>query len=112
MNQFRSVLSLVILSMFMLSAIPASAAPAVNISAPSTPITKNGPVSFSIDYTGASAVNLSAADITLNKTGTANGTVFISGAGSFSPIVSIQNITGDGTLGISLTAGTAVDGSG
>jgi len=112
MNQLRSVLCLVILCMLMLNAIPVSAAPAVSISAPSTPVTKNGPVSYTIDYTGASAVTLSAADITLNKTGTANGTVSISGAGSFSPIVSIQNISGDGTLGISLTAGTAVDGSG
>src|SRR5262249_26534236 len=51
--------------------------------------------------------SLSASDITLNKTGTATGSVLVSGSG-LSYTVTISFITGDGTLGISIGANTAV----
>jgi len=54
---------------------------------------------------------LSADDVVLNKTGTADGVVSVSGSGD-SFVVTVSNITGDGTLGISLAAGTAVDHAG
>jgi hypothetical protein len=112
MNQLRSALCLVIFTLLLLSVLPAFAAPTVAIGTPSSTITKNGPVSYTITYTGATLVTLSASDITLNKTGTANGTVLISGSGTFFPTVSVVGITGDGTIGISVAAGTAVDGVG
>ena len=89
-----------------------NSAPTVNISAPSASATRNGPVTYTITYTGASAVSLAAGNITLNKTGTANGSVAVSGSGTASRSVTISGITGDGTLGISLAAGTASDAAG
>ena len=54
------------------------------------------------------ASTLAAGNITLNKTGTANGTVAVSGTG-LTRTVTISSITGDGSLGISIAAGTASD---
>jgi hypothetical protein len=84
-------------------------APSAIIGAPSTAMTKVGPVSYTVTYAGADSITLSPASVTLIKTGTANGTVSVSGAGSTMRIVTISSITGDGTLGISITAGTAID---
>jgi hypothetical protein len=112
MNQIRSALCLILLTVLLLSAMPASAAPTLIISAPSAPNTKNGPVSYTVSYTDATAVNLLSTNITLNTTGTATGSVSISGGTSFAPIVSISGISGNGTIGISIAAGTATDGAG
>jgi len=54
----------------------------------------------------------STKQITLNKTGTANGKVAVSGSGNTSRTVTISGITGNGTLGISVEAGTARDSAG
>jgi autotransporter-associated beta strand protein len=90
--------------------------PTVTISAPSKPITGVRPVTYSVTYADAhfGSSSLTAADITLNKTGTANGTVSVSSSGSAtaSYTVTINSITGDGSLGISIAAGTAVDQAG
>lgn len=86
--------------------------PAVTIGPPSTTLTNTGPVSYTISYGGASAVSLTAADVTLNKTGTANGTVAVTGSGNATRTVTVSGITGDGTLSISLAAGTATDAAG
>jgi hypothetical protein len=85
-------------------------APTVTISAPSATGTANGPISYLVSYADAhfGSSSLSAGDVTLNATGTATGTIGVSGAGT-SYLVTISNITGNGTLGISLAAGTAVD---
>src|SRR5205085_2188797 len=85
-------------------------APTVTIGAPSGSITAGGPISYSVTYADANfaASSLSASDITLNTTGTASGTVGVSGSGT-SYAVTISNISGDGALGISIAAGTAVD---
>jgi len=87
-------------------------APTVSIGPPSTSITKAGPVSYEITYSGADAVTLAVVDVTLNKTGTADATVAVSGTGVTSRTVTISNITGDGTLGISIDAATARDNAG
>ncbi|MDD2736637.1 MAG: hypothetical protein PHF56_22120 [Desulfuromonadaceae bacterium] len=111
MNQIRSSFCLVILTVLLLSAMPASAAPpTLVIGAPSTQYTKNGPVSYTVTYTDATSVDLQPSDITLNTTGGATGTVSISGGTSSSPIVSISGIGGNGTIGISIAAGTAFNG--
>jgi len=87
-------------------------APTVSISVPSVALTRNGPVTYTITYSGADTITLAAADVTLNKTGTANGTVGVAGIGTTIRTVTITNITGNGTLGISLAANTAIDGAG
>ena len=55
-----------------------------------------------------SASDLTAADVALNATGTATGVVNVVGSGQ-SYTVTINDISGDGSLGISIAAGTAVD---
>jgi hypothetical protein len=78
-----------------------------SISAPSATVTASSNITYTITYTGADTVTLAASDITLNHTGTANGTVAVSGSGNITRTVTISGITGDGTLGISIAAGTA-----
>jgi len=88
-------------------------APAVTISAPSVANTMGGPVTFTVTYADAAfnASTLTAGDLTLNRTGDANGTVTVAGSGN-TRTVTISGITGNGTLGISLAAGTASDVAG
>jgi hypothetical protein len=87
--------------------------PSVTISAPSKTVTSFSTVNYTVSYADANfgSSNLTTSDITLNKTGTANGVVSLSGSG-LSYTVSISNITGDGSLGISIAANTAVDQAG
>jgi hypothetical protein len=84
--------------------------PTIVVSAPSSPMTANGPVTYTVTYADANfnASTLTAADVTLNTTGTVTGTVFVSGAG-LKQTVTISGITGGGTVGISINAGTATD---
>ncbi len=86
---------------------PDSSPPVIGISAPSASLTNVGPVSYTITYQGADFVTLSNTDVSLNVTGTANGTVSVSGTGTSARTVTISNITGDGTIGISIAAGSA-----
>jgi hypothetical protein len=87
-------------------------APKVGIGAPSSTLTKAGPVTYTVTYTGADSVTLANANVTLNKTETADGTAAITGTGTGTRTVTISGITGDGTLGISIAAGTASDTAG
>lgn len=86
--------------------------PGVVISAPSVATTNSGPVTYTITYSGASAITLSSANIVLNKTGTANASVSVTGSGSTTRTVTVFSTTGDGTIGISIGANTAVDTAG
>lgn len=86
--------------------------PTLSISAPSALLTASGDITYTITYTGADNVTLADGDITLNKTGTANGTVTVLGSGAATRTVTIRGITGDGTLGITVAAGTASDTAG
>ena len=85
--------------------------PTVTIGNPSTMITAAGPVNFTVTYGSAyfSTSTLTAANIALNTTGTANGTVAVTGTGTSTCTVTIGNITGNGTLSISIAASTASD---
>ena len=87
-------------------------APTLSIGTPSATLTKSGPVTYVVTYTGADAVTLANPDVTLTKTGTANGTVVVNGSGNTVRTVTISGITGSGTLGISIAAGTASDNTG
>jgi len=90
--------------------------PVATISAPSAAIVDGtGPssVTYTVTYADANfnTSNLTAPGITLNQTGTATGTIGVAGSGT-SYIVTISNITGIGTLGISVGAGYASDMAG
>ncbi len=84
--------------------------PTITIGAPSTTLTRVGPVTYNVTYADANfnTSTLALGNITLNKTGTANGTLGLSGSGT-SYTVTVSSTTGDGTLGISIAAGTASD---
>ncbi|HIJ66161.1 MAG TPA: hypothetical protein HPP77_09455, partial [Candidatus Hydrogenedentes bacterium] len=85
------------------------AAPTLSIGAPSNTLTRSGPVSYSVTYAGADAVTLAGGDVTLDASGTATGAVSVSGSGLSARTVTLSGISGDGTLGITIAAGTASD---
>lgn len=87
-------------------------APSLTIGDPSLMLTKGGPVSYLLNYSGADAVSLSGTDVTLNKSGSADGSIAVTGTGTASRTVTISNISGDGSLGISIDSGTASDTAG
>ena len=85
--------------------------PTVTISPPSATSTTSGPITYTITYSDSNfnGSTLLVSNVMLNKTGTAFGTVSVSPGSGATRIVTISNITGVGTLGISLAAGTADD---
>lgn len=90
-------------------------APTITISGPSAAIAKNGTnVTYTITYsdTNFNASSLAVGDITLNTTGVANGNVSVDVGTGATRTVTISNITFDGTIGISIAAGTASDTAG
>jgi hypothetical protein len=87
--------------------------PSIVVSAPSATSTISGPVTYTVTYSDAhfNASTLAAGNVTLNKTGDANGSIAVSGSGTTRNVV-VSNVTGNGTLGISIAAGTATDTAG
>lgn len=85
-------------------------APTIAIGAPSAALAAGGPITFTVTYadTHFHASTLVAGDITLNATGGASATIAVSGTGA-SRTVTLSGLTGNGTLGISIAAGTASD---
>ena len=83
--------------------------PKLRISSPSQAVTNTGPVTYTLTYTHADTVTLAPEDVALNATGTVNVTapVVVSGTGASTRTVTISGITGNGTLSISIAAGTA-----
>jgi hypothetical protein len=86
--------------------------PTIGIGSPSVSLTRTGPVEFQVQYGGSSSITLQNDNVTLNKTGTANATVGVSGSGTTVRTVTLSNVTGDGTLGITILSGTAADEAG
>ncbi len=88
-------------------------APTITVTGPTPATTVEGPVSYTVTYadTSLGAISLDSSDITLNRTSTADGTVLVSGTGS-TRTVTVTNITGHGTLGITIASGTASDTAG
>jgi hypothetical protein len=82
--------------------------PSITVSAPSVSVTNTGPIVYTVTYGGADSVSLAAANVTLQKTGTANGNLALTGSGN-NYTATISSVTGDGTLGITIAAGTASD---
>jgi len=86
-------------------------APTINISGPSVAYARTGvSVTYTVTYadTYFNSSTLAVGDITLNKTDSANGDIAVTGTG-LTRTVTISNLSGDGTLGISIAAGTATD---
>uniref|UniRef100_UPI0025D9041F beta strand repeat-containing protein n=1 Tax=Mucilaginibacter sp. TaxID=1882438 RepID=UPI0025D9041F len=91
-------------------------APTITIGAPSQAGIGSGTagtVTYTVTYADANfnSSTLGTGDITLNTTGASTATVAVSNAGTTST-VTLSNITGVGTLGISIAAGTASDAAG
>ncbi|WED67032.1 Ig-like domain-containing protein [Synoicihabitans lomoniglobus] len=88
-------------------------APTISIGAPSATLTSTTNVTYTVTYVDAAfnASTLAAGNVTVNKTGTADATTAVTGTGT-TRTVTLSGITGDGTLGISIAAGTATDTAG
>ncbi|MEK7793731.1 MAG: immunoglobulin-like domain-containing protein, partial [Candidatus Hydrogenedentota bacterium] len=82
------------------------------IGAASTSVTNAGPVTYTVSYTNAASITLSDTDVSLVRTGTADGVASVSGAGTASRVVTLSDLTGDGTLGFTIAEGTATNGAG
>ena len=94
------------------ASVPATATPSLTISAPSVSATDTGPVIYTVTYANAAEVNLTSSSITLNNGGTsATATVTVTDGSSTTPTVTLSDISGDGTLGVSIAAGTARNGT-
>ena len=88
------------------------AAPTITVSSPSVSkiLSGAGQVTYTVNYADVNfnTSTLSASDITLNRTGSAAGTVSVLGSGT-TYLITISGITGSGSLGISIAAGTGSD---
>ena len=84
--------------------------PSLSLSAPSISATSTGPVTYTVTYSDAATVNLTAAAVTLNSSG-ATATVTVTDGDTASATVTLSNIGGDGSLGISIAAETARNGT-
>jgi gliding motility-associated-like protein len=88
-------------------------APMIIIGPPSVPITTHGPVWYDVTYYGTTGISLTANDISLNLTGTAQaGNITVTTTNNPNVRrVTLSNISGNGTIGINIAAGTATDGT-
>ena len=89
--------------------------PTMNISAPSVTLANsNSSVTYTVTYGDAnfSSSTLSASNVTLNRAGTINASVSVTSSSVTTRTVTLSEITGYGTLGISIVAGTATDSAG
>lgn len=91
--------------------------PTVTVGRPSAARVRAGTgaaVSYLVTYADANLARatLTAADVVLNRTGTANGRVTVARLSGTTFRVTVVGITGSGSLGVSIRAGTAVDGYG
>ncbi|PDW02309.1 beta strand repeat-containing protein [Candidatus Viridilinea mediisalina] len=85
--------------------------PTVSISAPSLALSNHRPVSYTVSFEGAEAYSFGLEHVSLTATDSASATLALSGEGP-SFIVTLDDISGDGTLAISVTAGAARDAAG
>lgn len=89
--------------------------PTISISAPSVTLANpGGTVLYTVTYADGNfgASTLSASNVTLNRVGTINASVSVTSSNATTRTITLSGITGYGTLGISIVAGTATDSSG
>jgi len=88
--------------------------PTVLVGSPSTTIASPASsVSFPISFFGASSTTLVASDVALNTTGGANGSISVSAANpSTGATATVNSISGNGTIGITVQADVVRDAAG
>ncbi|MBB1391433.1 putative Ig domain-containing protein [Shewanella sp. SG44-6] len=86
---------------------PIVATPSLTLSNPSNVLVSSGPVTYTVSYTDVEQVDLNTNEVTLNSTGTANADITVLNGDTSSVTVSLDNIVGNGSIGISIVAGTA-----
>lgn len=92
---------------------PIPEVPEITVGAPSIPLASStGTVTYTVTYTNASTITLTTANISLNKTGDANCSIEVSGSGTVNRIVTLTSCAGNGTMGITIAAGTASNSAG
>ena len=71
-------------------------------------------MTYTVTYDDAnfSSSTLSESDVTLNRAGTVDASVSVTSSSATTRTVTLSGITGYGTLGISVVAGTATDSTG
>ncbi|MBU2971719.1 hypothetical protein KO527_20420, partial [Pseudoalteromonas sp. C2R02] len=84
----------------------------ISIGSPTVTDANTGPVSYVVTYTNADSVNLIDSKVNLITTGTAAASISVTSGSTTTPTVTLSNITGDGTLAISIDAGTALNNAG
>ncbi len=85
--------------------------PTVSIGAPSVTITNTGPVEYPITIIGADTINLLAGNIIMPNT-SVHGNITVIGGTTATPIVRIDNITGNDLSWITIAPGIASDTAG
>ena len=87
--------------------------PTVNVGTPS-PSTGDSTTTFSfpVTYSGADTVSLTSVDITVNATGPSCDVPVIYNGSTTTPTVTLNNCTGNGSVGISVAANTSSDEAG
>jgi len=86
---------------------PLAPTPSLVIGEPSSLLTSNGDITYSVNYTDVETVNLTADAITLNTTGDAAATISILNGDTSSATVVLSSFTGDGSIGVNVDAETA-----
>ncbi|WOT06306.1 putative Ig domain-containing protein [Shewanella youngdeokensis] len=81
--------------------------PSLSISSPSSLVANVGPVTYTISYTDVEVVNLRAENISLNATGSASATIAVINGDTSTPTVTLDGLTGAGSLGITIGEGSA-----
>ncbi|MEK7795616.1 MAG: immunoglobulin-like domain-containing protein, partial [Candidatus Hydrogenedentota bacterium] len=87
--------------------------PTVALGAPSTLLTRAGPVTLAADYTDAATISLNPDDVIVTATDTAAvATIEIAGTGLVQRTITLSGLSGDGELRIRVAAGSAQDAFG
>ncbi|MDX1281589.1 putative Ig domain-containing protein [Shewanella colwelliana] len=87
--------------------VPLVPTPTLSISGPSSSLVSSGPVTYTVNYVDVEQVDLTDAKVVLNKTGSANADITVIDGDLSTVIISLDNLVGDGSLGVSIVAGTA-----
>ena len=81
--------------------------PSLSISAPSAVLASSGPVTYTVSYLDVEQVNLTTVEVSLNKTGSANADVSVVNGDQSTATISLDNLSGDGSISVNIAAGSA-----
>lgn len=86
--------------------------PAIVLSSPSLTTTHRGPVRIPVTYNRGGIVNLASDAVELHMTGTVSAIASVENGTSTNPAVVLDQITGAGTLAVSIAGGSGLDPTG